>query len=517
MNAAHRWWLAAGLAALCASGCSDGGGGGSADQKDAPDGSGDAADTSAGDTQVELDADGSGDIADSSADDPAVNDGDDGSGDAPDTSLPPYVPPDVPLYEGPDAAFPPADCDRSHRPLVLAHGSLASGDTWAGVQARFASNGECPDRVIAFDWNTVNRGLDHVAELDAFIDAVRAETGSEQVDLVGHSAGGGLGYDYLEDPTRAAKVAHYIHIGSFKNDAPAGPAEAPVPTLNLWSPDDAVIPEKGDIPGADNVSIAGLDHYQIATSPESFAAMYRFVRDGAEPATTDVAPEGDLWISGRVVSLGENIPTAGANLYVYAVDAATGARLDETPEARFIIGDDGRWGPFVAAEGARYEFEVLPYDTRQVPVRYFRTPFRRSSNLVYLRTFPGPRSLAATFLNAVRFDDRHSVVVVFSSDSAVTAGPDVLEVNGEPLATPDNASAEDTSIAFFAFDANLNGQSDRTTVALFESFPFLGALDLFLQPAAEPPIEVRLNESTIAMPGAPSRNRGALIAVFERY
>ena len=109
------------------------------------------------------------------------------------------------------------------RPIVLAHGFLASGDTWSPHARRLRANGWCSNRIVAFDWNTLNRTTDHGAALDAVIDGALAATGATQVDLVGHSAGGGLAYTYLGQPERAAKVAHYVHVASTPQGAPAGP------------------------------------------------------------------------------------------------------------------------------------------------------------------------------------------------------------------------------------------------------------------------------------------------------
>src|SRR5262245_35591583 len=104
-------------------------------------------------------------------------------------------------------------CKDSLPPVVMMHGFLASGDTYAKHVMRFTSNGYCGDRLFAYDWNTL-AGTNDVNRLDAFIDDVLQQTGATQVDLMGHSAGGGLGYEYLNDAAHAAKVAHYVHLAS---------------------------------------------------------------------------------------------------------------------------------------------------------------------------------------------------------------------------------------------------------------------------------------------------------------
>ena len=97
----------------------------------------------------------------------------------------------------------------------MAHGFLASGDTWALQAQRFASNGYCPGSLHAFVYNTLDQNADHVAELEALIDDVRAAHGVDRVDLAAHSMGGVISYDLLSDPARAAKVERYaVLIGN---------------------------------------------------------------------------------------------------------------------------------------------------------------------------------------------------------------------------------------------------------------------------------------------------------------
>ena len=150
------------------------------------------------------------------ADSPEDSTGQDSEAEA-DTTEEPESPRDTADEETPelDVQFDPLadapelpECDEDRRPIVMVHGFLAAGDTYANHAMRFTSNGYCVSHLFVFDWNTLNRRTDHTANLDAFIDWVLAATGAEQVDLAGHSAGGALSYEYLEEEPRAAKVAH---------------------------------------------------------------------------------------------------------------------------------------------------------------------------------------------------------------------------------------------------------------------------------------------------------------------
>jgi pimeloyl-ACP methyl ester carboxylesterase len=401
-------------------------------------------------------------------------------------------------------------CDDARRPIVLAHGFLAAGDTWSQHARRFAANGWCAHLIFAFDWNSLNRTMDHAALLDAFVDEVLAATGADSIDLVGHSAGGGLSYEYLSDSSRADKVAHYVHVASFIEDAPAGP-DADVPTLNLWSAADFAIEDAGEIPGAQNVEIVGADHYAVATSAASFDAIYRFITDGEEPATTEVVPSDTVILGGRVLSLGENIVATGAIVRVWQVDPATGERTEEEPATEFTLGDDGRWGPFDAEPGIPYEFEVIGQDDDDIPVSYYRRGFEASDPLVYLRTLPAPGTMAGALLSVIPFEHEAPVLVVFSASAGMIADANSMMVDGHEVLTPETAAAEDTTIALFLFDENENLESELTVVGLFAAFPFLSGLDVALP---EGPIEIEFDGRSLVVAGRPATERAA-IAVFE--
>jgi pimeloyl-ACP methyl ester carboxylesterase len=104
-------------------------------------------------------------------------------------------------------------CTSPFKPVILVHGFLGSGDNYGPLVRQLSEAGYCTDRFFAYDWNSLAR-TDQNTALDKFIDSVLALTGAKQADLIGHSAGGGIGYAYLSDSIRATKIAHYIHIGS---------------------------------------------------------------------------------------------------------------------------------------------------------------------------------------------------------------------------------------------------------------------------------------------------------------
>ncbi len=402
-------------------------------------------------------------------------------------------------------------CADTLRPIIMLHGFLASGDTYANHVMRFTSNNYCSDRLFVFDWNSLAFTGNSLAELDAFIDNVRLQTASFQVDLMGHSAGGGVCYDYLSDPARAAKVKNYVHIASSPNSQPPGP-NGDIRTLNLWSDADETV-TGADIPGARNVMLSGADHYEVATNEDSFREIYFFLNDCRLPMTTEIIPEEPIFVSGRVLTLGENQPVQWATVEVYATDSGSGYRINNTPDATFTANVDGEWGPFGAVAGTTYEFYVQPIDLTDRPVHYYREVFTRSNPLVYLRTLPPANSTAGLLLAGLPEDDAQSVLAVFSSAQAIITGRDELVVNGLTLSTPQYASADQTMIAMFLYDDG-DSQTSGMPVGLFGVTPFLNGADMFFQASQPASINIEYNSRNMNVPNWGSASEGIIIAVF---
>ncbi|OWY19658.1 hypothetical protein C7N43_11755 [Sphingobacteriales bacterium UPWRP_1] len=402
-------------------------------------------------------------------------------------------------------------CNPNYLPVVMMHGFLASGDTYAPQVMRFTSNGYCEDRLFTFDWNSIAGG-DNVPVLDAFVDEVLSETGADKVELVGHSAGGGLGYSYLSDAARAAKVAHYVHIGSSAQSGPAGPA-GEVPTLNIWSPDDEIA-SGADIPGATNVQVPGADHYQVATGPQSFAAMYTFFTGNA-PQTTAITPQARFNVGGKAVTLGENAPLNGATVTVFELNPQTGWRLNEQPDYTFVTNEKGFWGSFMPKPQTPYEFYIVSANPNDRPIHYYREGFTHSNPYIYLRTLPPPGSIAGILLAGLPKDDDQTVMAIFASAQAVINGRDELFLDGTELSTPALAPPAETAIAFFAYDANNNNATDNTSIGLFNFAPFLSGVDIFMPAATPGSIPVTFNNRTMYVRNWPSASDGVIVTVFD--
>lgn len=408
----------------------------------------------------------------------------------------------------------PPPCESEHEPIIFLHGFLASGDTWASQVMRFTSNNYCENLLYVYDWNTTAFGSD-VNALDRFVDSIRGLHQGKKVNLVGHSAGGGYGYSYCAQADRAAKVAHYVHIGSSSQGSPAGPNDE-VPTLCISSPDDATT-GASTITGAVNISIPGKDHYQIATCAETFREMYKFFNNDKEPKTTDITPLiGPIRVSGRALTLGENKPLPEAQVNIYQVDPATGERVTGQAMASLKTNSSGYWGPQVLKAGITYEFEIKSGKPDDRVIYYYREGFRHHHPLVYLRTVPPASSLAGLLLAALPKNDNQTVLAIFTASQATIAGRDTLTVDNTTLSTAEIMPASATVIATFLYDDNNNKKTDLTKpLAFLFSTQFLTARDMYFQTETPAGIPISFNGRKLVVRNRKSASEGIVVAVFD--
>lgn len=412
------------------------------------------------------------------------------------------------------------ECDASKRPIVFVHGFLGSGDNWATQMQRFSSNGYCNQRMFAFDWNSIARNKATDSLLNVFIDDVLRITKSTQVDLVGHSAGGGLCYNYLNDSLHALKVAHYIHIGSGKMKTAAG-KNAEVKTMNIYSKADMVVKTGGDIPGATNVILTQADHMQCATSEETFVYLYKFLNNNQSPKTSKIIspenPNSYVSLSGKGVTLGENNPLRLDSFNVYIFNPSTGKRnlIERNVSSNgaytgwTMFSKDGSFN-FSITTQSYLEFEVRPKNGRTI--HYFFEPLKRTDQAVYLRVFPSSGMIAGV-LNQIPKDEKQTVLVIFSSNNAIIAGRDTLAIDSIPLSTQMLAPASKTMIATFVFDDG-DGTSSKQTLKTFGGLPFLGSADIFIPADEKGTMRIYYNGRTMVLPRRPSSD-GVIIAVFQ--
>lgn len=399
-------------------------------------------------------------------------------------------------------------CSSALPPVVFVHGFLGSGDNWAEHARRLEASGWCPERIQAFDWNSLDRGGRTDSLLDVFIRKVLQRTGAGKVVLVAHSAGGGVCARLLSVPARAALVSHYVHIGSSPLPAPPGG----VPTLNIYSKGDLIASRATDIPGAVNLRLEDPDHLEVATCEAGFRAILDFVSPGSSP-TIPVGSRRTLrWqVSGRAVVLGENTPLAGAQVEAWPYDTLTGKRLTAVPAWSGLADSTGRWRGFEASDGSAYTFVLRPRQGRVV--QYFLGPVRHHRRFTYLRALPSS-GMAAMLLSGIPSDSGTSALAVFTANRAVLQGRDTLACNGTPLSGPELTPPAKTCIALFLYDAGRDGIGTGRPMGMFSAAPFLNGADMLLPAGASRNIRLQYNGRVRVLPAVPSRE-SVMVAVFD--
>ena len=391
-------------------------------------------------------------------------------------------------------------------PIVMVHGYLGSGDSYEWMAKRFTSNGFPQEKIFVFDWNTFSNDARNIQPLVKFIKTVLKETGAKQVNLIGHSMGGGLSYNYCKDPENAKNILNLAMVAPFLSERETVPSPL-VTTLNIWTKTDYVVFDCDSIDGAINLELDDIDHNEIIACPATFTAIYKLFT-GNLPATTNIIEEDNPII--------ENFVGKGTKVDVYEINSGNGFRISETPNFSFVADENGRWGPMNAKKGTYYEFNISSNKPGDRSFHFYREPFLVSDKLVYLRSFPPSSSLLNGALSSVPANDEQAVSVFFSASKAVWTGRDVLNVNETELSTAQFCAPELNSLAFFLYDANRNMQTDLTSIPLFEVLLSLKGVDFFF-PTVQPRQSVRFdfNGRILNTPNWPSKEDGISVAVFD--
>jgi pimeloyl-ACP methyl ester carboxylesterase len=383
-------------------------------------------------------------------------------------------------------------------PVIFVHGFIGSGAQFESQQQRFTSNGYPQRLIAALDYDSTF-GLatreQVYARLDGLIRRMQRRSGRPKVDLLGHSLGTSLVHEYLASPERAARVAHYVNLDGRTAMAPPGG----VPTLAVWG-----IGTPGrEITGATNLTIPNQTHVQVATSAETFRAIYRFFR-GRRPESTRIVRKRGRFVrvAGRAVLFPQNAGATNATLRVWKVKPLTGRHVGEVAATKQLTGD-GSWGPFRLERGAHYEFAITR--PRSGTHHLYYEPFRRDDHLVRLLTAEPNTGLDALTTKG----DGHAVVIVtrnkeFWGDQGVQN--DVLSINGTNVINAGTSPRSKRTIGVFAFDSGADGHSNVSApLPAFSSLPFISGVDLAIPAAPQPTgrISVRLR----------SRGRGPVRAI----
>jgi len=371
----------------------------------------------------------------------------------------------------------------SIHPVIFVHGGEGSGAQFESQKMRFTEDGYPDDFVQVFEYDSTfsTESMAQVeTNLDSFINTVEQQTGASQVDLVGHSLGTLVDQTYLDSsPDHAAKVARYVNIDGQTASSPPGG----VPTLALWATKGPTATPGRMITGAENVTIPDVTHVQCATSPLSFAAMFKFLT-GHRPRTTKIVPQpGRITIAGRAVLFPQNIgvPT-GTTLAIWRVSGRTGRRIGAHPVATPALASDGSWGPVWIESGKHYEFALAQVGEVQ---HYYYEPFLRSDDLVRLLTVVPGTGLDTLWSKS---PNHVNLIVIRYKEFWGDQGSenDILTIDGTNVINAATAPISHLVNAMYAFDQGNDGVSNVSApIPTFFGIPFLSAVDLYI-PASSP-------------------------------
>jgi pimeloyl-ACP methyl ester carboxylesterase len=367
-------------------------------------------------------------------------------------------------------------------PMIFVHGSIGSGAQFQSQQMRFASNGYPRSHIRVVEYNSLAIGsiLDQVHdEIDQTVAELQARTGSDQVDLIGHSLGTFVSQEYLASPERAANIGHYVNVDGRQADAPPGD----VRTLAIWAGRGA--PDRS-VEGATNVTIPNQTHVEVNTSAEAFAEMFKFFT-GSAPHTSDIVPQRPrrLTISGRAVLFPQNVGVDDATLRIWRIDPETGRRQGPDPVDETSLAADGSWTTHRIVGGQHYELQLVREGT-PVTIHYYFEPFRRSDHLVRLLTSnPGEGTDAL-----IEKSEGHARLVVLRykelwGDQGDES--DILRIAGQNVLNPQTSPISNQTNGMIVYDVGSDGVSDLSApIPEFAALPFQSGVDLFM-PAARPP------------------------------
>jgi len=418
-------------------------------------------------------------------------------------------------------------CDQSRRPILFVHGTYGAGDSFAHIAALLGSNGFCQGRIVALDYDSLGdqpgvscasgtqmKGCDAIDK--AIVDVLKHNPSFTQVDLVCHSQGTAHCATYLRDPGQAAKVAHYVNLSG-------SPDVGGIDTLSISSAHDL-----GDTPhhatgtNVTTVTLTDEDHFAVAGSTRSFAAIHRYLTGSAPKYTHVQCGDDPIAIYGLTETFADNTSTTRI-VRIRELDGS--GQPSGAPEIREITDTAGHLGEQSLKRNAAHELATYDSDGNLLGY-YYLPPQRRSARLVRLLTpaTAGDGSgvgqvIAGSSTDKVKFGARYSAIVAHWVAGAFR--PELganLEVNGKQVLTGANAgmsaqlsSAQLTGGAawLFAYDANGNGKSD---LGLADSGPFLSFTDVFIDASTSASVDLTFVPGsedpgvswTLAIPNRPS-------------
>ena len=364
-------------------------------------------------------------------------------------------------------------------PVLFVHGIEGSGAQFESQALRFESNGYPATWIDEVDYDST-RAVGDKSEVDQQIDdaiaALKLRTGKTQVDVIAHSLGTSVMYDYLTNGAMAAQrranVGHYVNVDG-QNQNPG------VPTLAVWAGRGTPGRNMG---GAQNVTIPDQTHVQTCTSAESFIQYYTFLT--GRPPLRDIVRRDRIEVAGKALDFPQNSGLIAATVQVWPVDA-NGERTTAMPLASIDITDGsiggGKWGPVSVVRDQRYEFALVQSPVQTLHIYY--EPFVRSDHTLRLLASPAFEEYAGARPGSVSWVSiRYKELWGDQGDEN-----DQLLVNGLNIATDVLCPISKQVNGYFAFDRNRDGQTDLSQPdPVLSALPFLQGADVYVAGSSPP-------------------------------
>ena len=385
-----------------------------------------------------------------------------------------------------------------HDPILFVHGIEGTGAQFDSQALRFTSNGYPHRWIDEVDYDST-RAVGDKSEVDQQIDdaiaSLERRTGKKKVDVVAHSLGTSVMYDYLTNGPMAAQrrsnVAHYVNVDGQDQDPG-------VPTLAVWA--GRGTPGR-HMDGAKNVLIPDQTHVQTCTSAESFVAYYKFLT-GRKPAHDIVPEHGSIKVAGKALDFPVNTGLAGSTVEVWPVKH-DGSRVGSKPVASIAITDGsvggGAWGPVTVRSGRRYEFALI--QPGLPTLHFYSEPFVSSDYTLRLLASPAIENYAGNRSGSM------STVNIRYKELWGDQGKenDKLLVDGLNICTATLCPISKQVNAYFAFDLNNDGQTDLSSPdPVLSNLPFIQGADVYV-PASSPP-DRTVTWRLVSRGGGPARS-----------
>lgn len=183
----------------------------------------------------------------------------------------------------------PGGGGRGPRPIIVVHGYAMNRANFIVLSRRLAAAGLGP--VLGFEYWTLGKTGSAARRLARYVDEVRAATGADTVDVIGHSMGGVVGRYFVSLGDGDGRVANLITLGSPHSGTDVSAIGLGAPTKELllnstliqrldaaprprhtrvtviWSRSDALVPgaRHARIDGVDEVLFDDLGHLSLLT------------------------------------------------------------------------------------------------------------------------------------------------------------------------------------------------------------------------------------------------------------